>query len=209
MTSSSAQRIVIATRQTIDGVQRKLAWFSVHPNDLYCEITVMPEGSHNSYHKDGNMFRTSPATDQRATLMSTRLPWSQFKGWCKLGLGVVLKSSLAENPPLRSRDRKGFIHEVDIDVFPSNALNLMAELADSAGRSYLSSPEMCPPPDAQVIELPIPPFWIIVTILGHTHNLLISPYDGQFQGVTCRHFNNRYSANPAGSSCYLEAYKRE
>jgi len=207
MASSSALKIVVATQQSIGGVQRKLAWFSRHKNDLYFELAGMLEGSHSSYHRDGKLFRTSPATQKHANLIARHLPLSQFQGWHRLGLGMVLKSSLARNPALKSKDRKCQVHEVDIDLFPSDALNLMAGLLDSGGRSLLNDPEMYPPPDAHVVKVDVPPLWIFITILGHSHNLLISPYDGAFQGVTCRHFNKRYSANPPGRSCYLEAYK--
>jgi hypothetical protein len=207
MASSSVPRIVIATKQSIEGAQRKLAWFSLHKNDLYFEMAGMLGGSHCSYHRDGRLFRTSPATERHANLIATHLPLPQFEGWHRLGLGMVLKSSLAINPALKDKDKKSQIHQIDIDLFPSDALNLMAELLDSAGRSLLSNPEMYPPPDAQVIEVSIPPLWVFITVLGHSHNLLISPYDGEFRGVVCRHLNKRYSANPPGRSCYLEAYR--
>jgi hypothetical protein len=60
------------------------------------------------------------------------------------------KAALARNPALKSKDRKSQIHEIDIDLFPSDALNLMAEPLDSAGGSLLNDPEMYPPPDAHV-----------------------------------------------------------
>ncbi len=207
MTSSSAQRIIIATKQEIVSAQRKLAWFSLQKDDLYFEIAGMLEGSHTSYHKDGNLFRTSPATNKRARLVTKHFPLAQFQGWCKLGLGMVLKSSLNKNPKLKSSDRKHQVHEVDIDQFPSDTLNLVAELLEPNRRDLLDTNAMCPPADAHVIEVTTSHPWVIITILGHDHNLLICPYDGDFQGVTCRHFNKRYSANPPGGSCSFEAYK--
>jgi len=203
-------KIIIATKQEIGSSQRKLAWFHLQKDDLYFEIAGMLEGSHISYHKDGNLFRTSPGTNKRARFVRKHFPLAQFQGWYKLGLGMVLKSSLNKNPELKSADRKHQIHEVDIDQFPSDALNLVAELLEPNRVDLLNHEAMRPPPNAHVIEVTTSHPWIILTILGHDHNLLISPYDygGKSKGVRCRHLNKRYSANPPGGGiCSFEAYK--
>lgn len=53
------KRLIIATRQQIDGARRKLAWFSRTATDLYFEVGGAFIESHTSYHKDGRIFRTS------------------------------------------------------------------------------------------------------------------------------------------------------
>ena len=201
------QRIIIATKQKIAGFQRKLAWFSIQKDDLYFEMAGILEGSHTSYHKDGKLFRTSPATDKRARFVTRYFPLAQFHGWCNLGLGMILKSSLNKNPCLKSRDRKYQVNEFDIDQFPSDTLNVVAELLEPNRYDLLDTEEMRAPVGAHVIEVTTSHPWVIVTILGHDHNLLVCPYSGEFKGVTCRHFNTRYSANRLGVSYSFEAYK--
>jgi len=200
-------RITIATKQKIAGFQRKLAWFSLEGNDLYFEIAGMLEGSHTSYHRDGKLFRTSPATQKRASQFAKHLPLSQFQGWYKLGLGMVLKSSLNRNPVLKNRDRKGQVHEVDIDKFPSDTLNIVAELLEPNKFDLLSGEMMRPPTDALIIQVTTSRPWVLITVLGHDHNLLICPYDAEPKGVTFRHFNSRYSASPPGGKISYEAYE--
>jgi hypothetical protein len=203
----SAQKIVIATKQEILGYPRKLAWFSFHIRDIYFEMAGILEGSHSSYHKDGSIWRTSPATNKRAKFLKLHYPLYQFQGWFHLGLGMLLKSSLPHSPELKNGDKKHQIYFVDIDKFPSEALNLVVDLLEPNRQELFQAGDMQPPVDAQVIKVTSSNPWLFVTILGHDHNLLISPYDGDFKGVTCRHFNKRYTANPPGTRCALEAYK--
>lgn len=200
-------RIIIATRQKIAGSQRKLAWFSFHGNDLYFEIAGMHEGSHSSYHKDGKLFRTSPATGNKAKLFGNHRPISHFKGYYNLGMGMVLKSALSNNPELKHKDSSNQIYDVDIDQFPSDTLNIAAELLEPDMIDLISCESMQPPKDAYIIEVKNTCPWLLVTLLGHDHNLLIAPYDGEFKGVTLRHFNSRYSASPPGRKISWEAYK--
>ncbi len=111
--TTSAQKIIIATKQEIDGFKRKLAWFELRLDDLYLEIAGIIEGSHISYHKDGNVFRTSPATNKRAKFFSKQLPLLQFHGLYSLGIGMVQKSALGQNPRLKNKDSKYQVYEVD------------------------------------------------------------------------------------------------
>ena len=205
--TTSAQKIIIATKQEIDGFKRKLAWFELRLDDLYLEIAGIIEGSHISYDKDGNVFRTSPATNKRAKFFSKQLPLLQFHGLYSLGIGMVQKSALGQNPRLKNKDSKYQVYEVDIDQFPSETLNIFAELLEQNRYDLIISESMRPPIDAHTIEVKSTRPWIIITILGHEHNLLVCPYDADFQGVTCRHFNKRYSASPPGGNMVIEAYK--
>lgn len=200
-------RIIVATKQEIAGFQRKLAWFSFHGHDLYFEMAGMIDGSHTSYHKDGKLFRTSPATKRRASLFGKHVPLSQFQGWYKLGMGMVLKALLSETPKLKNKDWKGQVYEVDVDQFPSDTLNLVAELLEPDRFDLISTEEMRPPTDALVIEVTASRPWVLITVLGHDHNVLIAPYDDEFKGFTVRHFNSRYTASPPGGRISYEAYK--
>ncbi len=207
--SSSAQKIIVATKQKINSFQRKLAWFEFRNNNLYFEIAGILEGSHNSYHKDGNIFRTRPATNNKPKPIKAHLPLEQFKGWYPLGPGMILKSSLNSSPKLKNRDSKHLVYEIDINQFPSEALNLVVDILEPNRDDLLACDTMSPPHNAHIIKITTSKPWLIITILGHDHNLLISPYDnGQSQGVTCRHINDRYSANRPGGGCVsYEAYK--
>lgn len=200
-------RIIIATKQEIAGFKRKLAWFSFHGDDLYFEIAGMLDGSHTSYHRDGNLFRTSPATKKRARLFGMHIPLSQFQGLYKLGMGMILKPSLSNNPKIRNRDWRSQVYEVDIDQFPNDTINIVAELLESNMIDLISCDSMRPPKDSYIIEIESTRPWVIITLLGHDHNLLIVPYDGEFKGVTLRHYNTRYSASPPGRKISYEAYK--
>ena len=204
---TSSQKYIVATKQVISGHQRKLAWFSLQSKDLYFEIAGILEGSHNSYHEDGSIWRTSPATDKRAQHVKNHHPLTDFHGWFHLGLGMLLKSSLPSNPELKNRDHKHNIEFIDIDKYPSEALNIVVDLLEPGKQDLLESGGMSPPVDADIVQFVSNRLLIYVTILGHDHNLLISPYDGAFQGVTCRHINKRYSAIPPGKRCAFEAYK--
>lgn len=205
--SRSSQKFILATKQVISGHQRKLAWLSLHGKDLYFELAGMLEGSHNSYHKDGSIWRTSLATDKRAKYVKHHYPLEHFQGWFHLGLGMLLKSSLPSSPELKSKDRKHTIEFIDIDEFPSEALNIVVDLLESGKQELLETGDMLPPVDTYVVKFVSKQLEVYVSILGHDHNLLISPYYGEPKGVTCRHINKRYSANPPGRHCAFEAYK--
>ena len=204
--TSLSQKHIIASEQEISGYHRKLAWLALHSRDLYFEMAGVLDGSHSSYHKDGTMWRTSPATNKRAEFQKCHFPLNQFQGWFNLGLGMLLKSSLENNPKLKKKDKKYHIHFVNIDMFPSKALNIVVDLLEPNRLDLFLPRDMQPPTDAHIIEITSSNPWIFVTILGHDHNLLISPYNGDFKGVTCRHFNKRYSASLPGSRYAFEAY---
>ncbi len=206
---SVKQKYIIATKQKISGYHRKLAWFSFHGNDLYYATSVIIDGSHSSYHKDGSIWRTSPATSKKAKLTKKHYPLCQLQGWFNLDFGMLLKSALCNSPELRNRDQKHQISYVDIDEFPSETLNLVVDLLEPGRQELFLADDMLPPKDAQVIEIKSTDPWLFVTILGHDHNLLVSPYDADFKGITCRHFNKRYSANAPGKRYGFEAYKKD
>lgn len=201
-------RLIISTRQKIDGVRRKLGWFSRTATDLYFEVGGIFLGSHTSYHKDGNIFRTSPATGNRPSLEKRHLPLADFHGFHQLGLSMLRKSALSTEPPVKSRDQKGHSHlqEINLDAFPSEALNFVVELIEPDCEELLHLPELQPPPDAHVVVLRTFQPWVIFTTLGHDHNLLVRPAPA---GFIASHFNSRFSANRPGQQYRYEAYKND
>lgn len=120
---------------------------------------------------------------------------------------MLLKTSFPHNPELKASDKKHHIKFVDIDCFPSLTLNIVVDLIEISQSSLLQKEDMQPPKDALILDFISNNLMVLITILGHDHNLLICPYDGDFKGVTCRHFNKRYSASPPGEQVELEAYK--
>lgn len=205
---SSSKKIIIATEQVISGCKRKLAWFKIHKRDLYFEMAAIMDGSHSSYHKDGSIWRTSPATNKKPKLVKRHYPLNNLRGWFPLGIGMLLKTSLPNNPKLKDSDKKHDLKLVDIDLFPSDSLNIVVDIVDISQKNILNTLDMLPPKDALLLEFTANTYIINVTLLGHDHNLLVCPYDVEFKGVTCRHFNKRYSASPPGGVVEFEAYKK-
>ena len=120
---------------------------------------------------------------------------------------MLFKNSFPYNPELKAKDKKHHLKFVDIDCFPSEALNIVVDLIEVSQKNILQKESMQPPKDALVLEFISNTLMVLVTILGHDHNLLICPYDGDFKGVKCRHFNTRYSASPPGGQVDFEAYE--
>ena len=73
-------RATLVTREEIEGAKRKLAWFAKTSRGLYFEVGGFFRGSHTSYHVDGNVFRTNPATQGQPRFQGTYLPLEEFRG---------------------------------------------------------------------------------------------------------------------------------
>jgi hypothetical protein len=202
---SSTKRFILATKQEVSGHQRKLAWFSFHKADFYFEIGSILEGSHSSYHRDGSIWRTSPVTNDKPRYVEQHFPLNLFHGWVSLGLGMLSKNTLPHAAELKQRDRK---HQIQcVDLFPSSTLNMVVDLIGSGHKKLLQTVERRLPEGAESYEFQKANLSIVVTVLGHDHNLLIRPYDGEFKGVTCRHFDRRFTASPKGRQVEFEAYE--
>ena len=160
-----------------------------------------------SYHRDGKIFRTSPATIYQAKkeYLGKYLPLDNFKGWYQLGTSMIAKSELLKNPCLKERDRKKALtlQEVDLKAYPSEIINIVVEFLEPSKRELLTSEDVAPPPDATMLVIDSIQPWIVLTILGHEHNLLIKPSE---DGFTVSHFNTRYSTNLPGVQYKYEAY---
>ena len=199
------ERVYLATKEKYRGCHRQLAWFARHQNGLYFETFGFFMGSHTSYHRDGRIWRTSPATNRRPDYLRKYLPLDDFRGMYQLGLSMVRKSELGKNPCLKERHRKKAlaIQEVDLKAYPSDILNIVVELLEPDKREFITSEDIAPPPDATMFVIDSMQPWIVLTVLGHKHNLLIDPKKGV---ITVHHFNARYSANRPGVTYKFEAY---
>lgn len=198
-------RATVATLEAYNGCQRKLVWFSRQPKGLYFEAGQLFVGTHTSYHQDGNIFRTSPATRGRPRKQGWHLPIDQFKGWYQLGIVMALKDQLLNNPCVRNKDRKpaDILVEVSIRDLPSPTLNIVLELIEPEQFNLLGNPDVAPPHNAVVHVLKLNNPWVVVTILGHEEDLLVRPQD---DGFVVSHYNTRYSANLPGVEYNFEAY---
>jgi len=196
------ERIFLVTKKKYKGCQRKLAWFSKHKKDLYFEVFAFLMGSHISYHKNGSIWRTSPATKKNK--IGQYLPLDDFKGWYQLGTSMIEKSLLKGNPCLKERERRKAltIQEVDLEALHSEIINMVVEFIEP---SYLESisKNFKPPKDAKTVIIDSIEPYIVLTILGHRHNLLIRPKE---DGFIVSHYNNRYSTNIKDVQYRCEAY---
>ncbi len=199
-------RATIATHESFDGSQRKLAWFVRNDRGLYFEIGAFFLGSHTSYHVDGNLFRTSPATGLRPRFQGLHVPLGQFHGWAGLGFSMVTKEQLARNPPVKPRDRRpgNIFATVSLAGMPAEAINLVVEVLHRDRQQLLETAGVQPPEYAILQCIELGDLIVVITVLGHDSNLLIRPTTDGFQAS---HYNDRYSANRPGMTYNVEAYR--
>jgi hypothetical protein len=195
---------IVATAGQIAGSQRKLGWFQLLPNGLYFDFAGLFFGTHTSYHKDGNIFRTSLTADSKPILQGKHLKISDFHGWYQLGIAMISKERVSNNPIVKNKDkRKAEIFEVDLDYFPENTYNVIAELISEDFYPYLNNDEVSKPVDAVEIRIPFGRLSGILTFLGHDHNLIVRADE---KNLRVSHFNSRFSANQKGVDYTFEAY---
>ena len=201
------KRVYLVTKEEYEGCQRQLAWFAKHQNGIYFDVLgfFMRMDSHMTYHRDGRIWRTSPATNYHAKYLGKYLPLDDFKGWYQLGTSMILKSELLKNPCLKERDQKKAltVQEVDLEAYPSEVINIVVEFLEPSKRELITSEDVAPPPDATILVINSLQPWIVLTILGHEHNLLIKP---KKDGFIVHHFNTRYSTNLPRVKYRYEAY---
>ena len=199
------KKLYLITKQKVANAQRKLAFFSKQPKGLYFEVGGFFIGSHTSYHCDGNIFMTSPATNNKPRFQGRYLAFDKFEGCYQLGTSMITKESIGGKPVVRDRDfRRGtVIYEVNLDLFPSITVNLVVEFIEPNKENLLQLPNIAPPLNAKVYLIKEIEPWIVLTILGHDENLLIKP---NADGFFVRHINTRYSTNQSGVNYTYEAY---
>jgi hypothetical protein len=198
-------RISFVSYEPVEGAQRKIAWFAWLPKGLYYDVGGLLWGSHISYHVDGNVFRTSPATGGRPRFQCRQVPLAAFTGWDQLGVAMIDKKLLARNPPLKARDRKpgNAIVQVPILGLETDTPNIVIELVHDSQRHLLQLPHVQPPPGASQHETRVGHLAIILTVIGTEAHLLAKPIA---DGVRVQHFNDRFTANAKGVTYTFEAY---
>lgn len=198
-------KVILATEEEYDGAQRKLGWFMLLPNGLYFDMGLLRFGSHTSYHIDGNVFRTSPATGGRATLQGRHVRLDEFNGWHQLGVSALSLRHVVKNSPVKAKDRKkNRITSVSLKQFPADPVNVVVELVSDSYARFLDEPSLRPPTSAIGVSIRLGRVQVLLTLLGHEENQLIKFND---RGYTVHHFNSRFSANRDGVRYDSEAYR--
>jgi hypothetical protein len=198
-------RMIVATQEDYGGSQRKVAWFEYRPNGLYFDVGGFLLGTHTSYHRDGNVFRTSPATANKPKFQGNHVELENFRGWYQFGVAMIAKEKVETNPPLKARDRKKAAQIIGLvmDDYPSETINIVTELISPDFKQYLDRAEVAPPPEAATEVLEFGDFSLVLTVLGHDTNLLVRP---DKDGFTVSHFNSRFSTNQEGVTYSYEAW---
>ena len=196
-----SQKIYIITKEKYSGHQRTLGFFRFLNNDLYYDFGLL-NGSHNSYHRDGSHWRTSLVTRNKPIKEGEHFPLNNFKGLFNLGTVCISKRIITKLPKVKKKYfKKCLVYEIKTNEYPSNDLNIVCELVEPA--FSLDGSENSYPPDATVkIFKEVTP-WVILTILGHQHNLLAIPKSYKTE---VKHFNERFTLNKKGNSYSSESY---
>jgi hypothetical protein len=196
------QRIYVVTKDKYLGRKRTLGFFRFQNEDLYYDFGSL-KGSHNSYHRDGSEWRTSLATGEVARRQAAHVPLRQITGVYTLGVVMFSKDLIARLPPTKDKYYRDSFYEVDIERLPSDQFNVVIELMEPNFEIATTDAEMAYPPDAVIKEFREARPWLILTLLGHKHNLLVSATETH---TTVNHFNNRFTANRNGQSYSSELY---
>jgi hypothetical protein len=216
-------RLIIITKNQYGGHQRKIGFFEfsntgANEYSLYYNFGNL-NGAHTSYHKDGNIYRTSPATGinpstgtKKAKFITNKIPLESFNGLFQLEIFSFSKNTIIDLPKIRQKYYKSKecetnkIYEIDIESFPSSTINIISELIEPGFEFNLPKHEICAPKNAvSKLFTELSP-WINLTILGHPDNLLITL--GEEEGYTENNFNKRFSATRYSENfnCYTEIY---
>ena len=198
-------RATLATREEIGGAKRKLAWFALQGRGLYFDAGSPMFGSHTSYHEDGNIFRTSPATGSRARFQGQQMRLKDFRGWHQLGIAMVTKERIGQNPPLRAKDQRlgNLLAEVQLASLPADTLNIVVELVHRESLSLVGSSGLVAPPNALAYSFALGDLVVLLTVIGQSDELVVRPLP---DGFSVRHLNARFSANADGVQYTWEAY---
>jgi hypothetical protein len=196
-------KLYLITKEKYGGHQRKLGFFRFQNDDIYFDFGML-DGSHTSYHEDGSVWRTSPATGGKAIREEQRLPIREFKGYYNLGVVMITKKVLSDMHKVKERDaKKSILFVVDVEKYPCSVLNIVSELIEPGFHIPLPEKEKKLPPKADVALFEEFSPWIHITVLGFQENLLVYPEE---KGFTVKHFNERFTANKEDNNYSAEAY---
>lgn len=195
------KKVWLVTKEEYNGFKKRLGFLQRNTNgkydDLYYDFTMI-NGSHNSYHRDGSEWGTRPNGKKKK--YGDNAPLKDFEGLYHLGFNMFNFMSIYELPNLKSKNIKNdLLYEVDIESFPSSTFNIFVEMIDPK-TVIPNTKDMKAPLNAHTIIIKDFEPWIIITILAHNDNLIANFNDG----ITVKHFNERYSLNGRGKEYEIE-----
>ena len=196
------QKLYIITKDKYSGHKRIIGFFRFQNNDLYYDFGSL-KGSHNSYHKDGSQWRTSLATYEKPTKEGEHFPLSDFSGLFNLGTACISKNIIPKLSKVKAKHLNCTSIEIDLNAFPSENINIVAELIEPNYVIPLPEKEQCTPPDALTHTYKESKPWLNLTILGHEHNLLAIPNE---TSTVVNHYNERFTLNKEGHNYSSENY---
>lgn len=198
-------RATLATDERFDGCHRKVAWFSRTENGISCELGRFVMGSHTTYHVDGNVFRTSPATGNQPNPTGNYFPLTGFSGWYQVGVSMVRVDDIPNNSCLKARDKRSpnVVDFLSVSRANGPIVNLVLELIEPDHLEWLNVPGVEPPPNSVEYRIDFELVIAVVTAITDQNELLVWPKDDGF-GVS--HRNSRFSLNQSGVSYTYEAY---
>lgn len=198
-------RSTLATGERIDGCHRKIAWFSSTANGISFELGRFVMGSHTTYHVDGNIFRTSPATGNRAKPAGNYFSHTGFYGWYQVGVSMVRVDDIPNNSCLKARDKKSGNVVDFLSVARANGpiVNLVLEFIDPDHLEWLNAPGVESLPNSVEYRMAFESVIAVVTAITDQNELLVWPQD---EGFGVSHRNSRFSLNQPGVKYTYEAY---
>lgn len=198
-------RATLATHEKIDGCQRKLAWLSRTANGISYELGRFFMGSHTTYHVDGKVFRTSPATGGRPKPAGQYLPLTVFSGWYQLGVSMIEVDGIGNNSCLKGRDKQtgNIVDFLPVTSADGPIVNLVLEFIEASQLDWLSEPSVAPPPNSIEYRMDFQSVIAIITAITNQKELLVWP---QADGFGVAHRNSRFSLNQNGVQYSFEAY---
>jgi hypothetical protein len=203
--------IYYVTKDKYDDAQRVLGFvkdFGVHIYyDFFShkvQLTTKTDGSHFSYHEDGNVYRTSKGIGKEK--ICETIPVKKFSSYYDLCTTAFEKDTVNDLKPLKEKykkDQQYHIIEIDLDKYSNNFINLVLDMIHvDFYDTFYKNPEAIPPHNADTFRKKLNSKIIVeLTVLGDD-NLIIEQNE---DGFTPKHFNKRFSANEKKGNYYYEA----
>lgn len=200
------KKVYLISKQTVNRYKRTIGFFNFHNDSLYYSIGLL-DGSHDSFHKDGSLWRTSLATNNKARRDGHSTPLKNFKGLTNLGVAMLSKDVLKKLPKVKNRYfKRNIIYQIDLDIFPLEFINIVVEIVNPNSIILTPYKEMIYPNKSINKIFDFGKVWLIITLLGHEENYLIKP---EKQAFKVRHINKRFTANADGNNFIAEVYSKK
>jgi len=204
----SKKTIYIITKNKYDDKHRVIGFIKDFGKHIYydffshaVQLVTKKDGSHYSYHEDGNVFRTSEAVGKEK--ITETVPIKKFNTYYDLCITALDKKEIHALKPFKENYRnKYIIIELDIEKYDSDFLNFILDMihVDFYDR-FIKNSEAQYPPKSDTFKRKLNKNVIIeLTVLGYD-NLLI---EQQSNGFKVHHYNKRFTVNDKGNQYFSE-----